>query len=348
MRSVGTCRCVRELGVGDLLDGYRVLGHVARGGMACVYRAIDEATGEAVALKVPHLHYEADVVCFDRFRREEELAGWLAHPGLVRALPTRRPKSRVYLVLEWVEGESVAERLARGGPFPVERALEVARQLADILVYLHARGIVHQDVKPANVLLDRAGRVRLLDLGIAHVETARKLALSGLTASIGTPDYMSPEQLRGSRGDARADLYALGTMLYEMLTARLPWPGADWEERARERRLGAPMPPSAYVPGLAPGVEAIVLRALEPDRRDRYRTAAEVLEHLRDPGAVPARAPAPARAHRRARVDVRLAAAVAAIVAALSLVAGTAWLAHRRGIETRAADAAERAAAAHK
>jgi serine/threonine-protein kinase len=334
---------VRDLVVGDLLDGYRVEAALARGGMASIFRAVDEASGDVVALKVPHLRYEADVVFYDRFRREEEIALRLDHPNLVRALPPRRERTRVYLVLEYVAGVSLAQRLRERGALPPDEALELARQTCEALVYLHGHGIAHHDVKPENVVLTAEGRVKLLDLGVAHLETARRLTVSGLSASIGTPDYMAPEQLRGRAGDARADLFALGTMLYELLTGRLPYAGADWEERLRAKRLEDPTPPSAHLPGLSPALDAVVMRAIQPAVADRYQAAADLLADLRSPPAVAPGAP-PRRPGRR-RVDLRLLGAVAAIVAGLSLVGGAAWLGHRRGIEAVPSAAAPASAA---
>jgi serine/threonine-protein kinase len=214
------------------------------------------------------------------------------------------------------------------------QAVEIARQVCDALVYLHAHGIHHHDVKPDNVVLAADGRPRLLDFGIAHLETARKLTVSGLSASIGTPDYMAPEQLRGRPGDARADLFALGTMLYEMLTGRLPYVGADWEERLRAKRVEEPTPPSAHAPGLAPALAAIVTRAIEPEVEDRYQTAVDLLADLREPPVLePAAPPRRRRARRWLRIDWNLVGAIAAIAAALALIAGAAWLSHRRGLE---------------
>lgn len=330
---------MHDLDVGDVLDGYRVEALVARGGMASIFKAVDGESGDTVALKVPHLHYEADVVFYDRFRREEEIALRLDHPNLVRALPLRREKTRVYLVMEYVSGTSVADLLRQSGALPPVRAVEIARQTCEALVYLHAHGIVHHDVKPSNVLMTVEGRVKLLDFGIAHLDTARRLTVSGLAASIGTPDYMAPEQLRGRVGDARADVFALGTLLYEMVTARLPYAGSDWEERMRAKRLEGPIPPSAHAAGLAPALDAVVMRAIEPDVADRYQTAADLLADLRDPPVIVPGA-LRHRARPRRRIDVRFVGAVAAIVAALTLIGGAAWLSHRRGVETATAPSA--------
>ncbi|BDG04736.1 serine/threonine-protein kinase [Anaeromyxobacter oryzae] len=324
---------MRDPGVGDVLDGHRIEALLARGGMASVFRAVDEASGDPVALKVPHMQYEADVVFYERFRREEEMALRLDHPNLVRARPPPREKTRVYLIMEYVDGVSLAELLG-GGPLPPAQAVEIARQSCDALAYLHAHGVVHRDVKPGNVLLTREGHVKLLDLGIAHVETARRLAITDLSASIGTPDYMTPEQMQGRAGDARVDLFALGTMLYEMLTGRLPYAGGGWEARARAKRLGAPTPPSAHVPELHPGLESIVMKAIDPVLEERYASAVDLLADLRDPSAVAPRDLTRAAVRRTPRLDPRPVAALLAILAALSVVGGVGWLAHRRGLET--------------
>jgi serine/threonine protein kinase len=211
-------------------------------------------------------------------------------------------------------------------------------------VYLHACGIVHRDVKPANVLLTRHGQVKLIDFGIAHVSAARRLTISGLSRSLGTPDYMAPEQIRGRTGDARTDVYALGTVLYQMLTGRLPFPDDAPDALLGGKRDQDPAPPSTYAPGLDPALEAIVLRAISLDPRDRHATALDLLEDLRDPASAAARAPAPRSpgAPRRAS-SRRLLAAFAAVAAALTLLGWLAWLSHRRMLETAAETTSRRA-----
>jgi serine/threonine-protein kinase len=337
---------VRDLVAGDPLDGYRITALLARGGMAAIFQAVDEESGETVALKVPHIQYEADVVFYERFRREEELAQRFDHPNLVKARASRREKSRVYLIMEYVEGASLAALLGEGRPLDAAEAIDIARQTCDALAYLHGQGVVHRDVKPGNVLLTPRRQVKLLDFGISHLDTARRLTISGLSASIGTPDYMAPEQLRGRAGDARVDLYALGTMLYEMLTGRLPYAGSDWEARARAKRLEDPTPASTFVPGIDPALEGIVMRAIAPGLDDRYGTAAELLLDLRNPSAAMPRAEARRNARPRRRIDPKRVAAVVAVAAALCGVGGIAWLSHRRIVETAAANALDRTAGA--
>src|SRR4029077_145458 len=144
------------------------------------------------------------------------------HPNIVRVLAPEQ-KSRLYLVMEYAEGRSLRAILSTKRRFPVDEALNIASQIAGALVYMHERGIVHRDLKPDNVILDAQGQVKLLDFGISMDESARRLTWFGLTPPIGTPDYMAPEQVRGRRGDARTDIYALGTMLYEMVTGEAPY-----------------------------------------------------------------------------------------------------------------------------
>jgi eukaryotic-like serine/threonine-protein kinase len=326
---------VRDPQVGDVLDGYRLVELVARGGMSHVYRAVDPATGAAVALKIPELRFEADVTCHERLRREEELAAAFDHPGLVRALRPAGPRSRQYLVLEYVDGAPLSEVLRQRGPLPVPEALELARQTCEALAWLHARGVVHCDVKPGNVLVTRGGEAKLIDLGIAHVADARRLGLAGLSAPFGTPDYMPPEQMRGRARDPRVDIYALGTMLYELVTGRLPFSGADWQAVARAKRRDDPVPPSAHLPELDRAVEAIILRAIEHAPADRYATAAELLVDLRDPGAVAPRAPRRPRSRWR-RLDPRPLAAAAAVAAALGVVGWIGWRVHLKVAEASA------------
>jgi serine/threonine-protein kinase len=231
-----------------------------------------------------------------------------------------------------VEGVQLAAWLEGGRALPVPQALDIARQACEAIAYLHARGIVHRDVKPGNVLLTAAGQVKLLDFGIAHLQAGRRFTLAGGGASFGTPDSMAPEQAAGRVGDARVDVYAVGAMLYQMVSGRLPYAQDDWEARLRAKRVDAPTPLSQHVPDVDPALEAIVMKAIAPRPEDRHGTAVDLLAELRDPSAVSRRG---TPSGRRPPADLRPFAAAAAIAGALTLVGWVGWLSHQRILESR-------------
>ena len=277
---------MREVNVGDKLDQYELTELIARSGMASIFKAVDQLNGGAtVAIKVPYLQFESDVVFFSRFEREEQVGRRLDHPNIIKVLTPAR-KSRMYIAMEYVEGVSLRAIMRDKQPLETEKALDLARQICEALVYMHSQGVVHRDLKPENILITDEGRVKIMDFGIALDESARRLTWSGLSSTIGTPDYMAPEQVSGRRGDARTDIYALGTILYEMLTTSLPYSGENVYSVMRAKTNEDPQPPSAFRPDLDPHLEEIILRAIERQPRNRYATAGEMLEDLRDPPRV--------------------------------------------------------------
>jgi serine/threonine-protein kinase len=332
---------MRELLVGDRLDQYQLVELLARSGMASIFKAIDTLSGQPVALKIPHVQFESDVVFSERFRREEEVGQRLDHPNVVKIL---RPaeKSRMYMAMEYVDGKSLRAIMRSKEPLPVEKALDVARQLTDALQYLHENGVVHRDIKPENILLTAGGQAKILDFGIALFAAERRLTWTGLSNAIGTPDYMAPEQIRGRRGDPRTDVYAVGTLLYEMLTCELPFESANPRALLRAKTTEDPRPPSYYVPGFDAHLEAIILRAVARDPRDRYGSAKQLLADLRDPSAV---APWDPTTRRRGRGMALLPRRVALAVIVLAVLAGLAslvWLTARRVAEGEGPPAAAR------
>jgi serine/threonine protein kinase len=276
---------MREAIAGERLDQYELTELLARSGMASIFKAKDLRSSATVALKVPHMQYESDIAFYQRFEREEIIGQKLEHPNIVRVL---RPesKSRMYLVMEYVEGSSLRAIMAQRKRMPVAEALDIARQICRALVYLHENGVVHRDLKPENVLITAEGQVKLIDFGIARDEAARRLTWAGLSSTIGTPDYMAPEQVRGRRGDARTDIYSLGTILYEMITGELPYTGANAHAVMRAKMDEDPRPPRDVLPDIDPNIEEIILRAIDRSPRERYASAAEMLADLEDPSKV--------------------------------------------------------------
>jgi serine/threonine-protein kinase len=242
-------------------------------------------SGATVAIKVPYLQFESDVVFYGRFQREEAVGRRLDHLNIIKVL-TPRHKSRMYIAMEYVDGISLRAIMRNERPLKTERALNFARQVCDAMVYMHSQGVVHRDLKPENVLVTAEGRIKIMDFGIALDESARRLTWSGLSTTIGTPDYMAPEQVSGRHGDARTDVYALGTMLFEMLTGNLPFGGTNVYAMMRAKTGDDPQPPSRFVPDIDPHLEEIILRAIERSPRNRYPNAAEMLADLNAPERV--------------------------------------------------------------
>jgi len=274
---------VTLLEAGECLDHYRLDALVAQGGMASVYRATDIRTGRQCAIKIPHQAAECDIAGYDRFQREAAICRELDHPGVLKAI-SEEGQTQVYMAMEWVDGQSLRQILSREGRLPVERAKRIALAVCSALEHIHTHGVVHRDLKPENVIIDSSDdHVKLIDFGIARKSGSRRLTFGKLSNVMGTADYISPEQVRSRRGDARSDLYSLGIMLYEMLTGETPFDGDNPFAVMNARLHDSIRPASEIVAALPRQFDAVLQRALERDPDRRYVSASEFaydLEHL--------------------------------------------------------------------
>lgn len=273
------------LSAGDMLDHYRLEAEIARSGMATLFRGKDLRSGRTVAVKIPHAGMENDPVLAERFRREQEIGQELDHPGVVKTIADEE-RSRPYMVLEWVEGRLLRTVLNEERRLPADRAMALTLRICDALDTMHKHGVVHRDLKPENIMVGEGDRVTIIDFGIAMKEDARRITHVGMSPALGTPDYISPEQVKGARGDQRSDIYAVGVMLYEMLAGQPPFTGPNPLAVMNERVLHDPEPVRKLNPAISAQVEEILRRAMERDPRHRYATAAEMSWELEHPELV--------------------------------------------------------------
>ncbi len=273
------------LEAGDVLDHYRIEDTVSHSRMSTLYRATDLRDGRQVAIKVPLEEMEADPILIERFAREEQIGQELDHPGIVKTF-NGEGRSRRYMVIEWVQGKLLRTILNEEGKLPIERAVKLSIEICDALDTMHKHGVVHRDLKPENIMVCEGDRIKIIDFGIAMKEDARRLTFTDMSSVLGTPDYISPEQVKGQRGDQRSDIYALGAMLYEMLTGQPPFTGPNPLAVMNERLLIDPKPVRELNAEISPEIEEVLFRALERDPRHRYATAAEMAWELEHPELV--------------------------------------------------------------
>jgi serine/threonine protein kinase len=286
-------------------DRYRLGERIARGGMGSVYRAVDGNLGREVAVKVLRRELADDPTFLERFRREARAAAALSHPGVAGVYDYGELGGSAFIVMELVEGETLAERIAAGGPLPWPEAFAIGEQVARALAAAHAHGLVHRDVKPANVLLGRGGRAKVTDFGIAKAASSATLTRTGMV--LGSANYVAPEQAKGEDVGPAADQYSLGCVLFEAVTGRPPYGGANPVAIATQH-VSSPVPdPRQELPDLPLPAASLIRQALAKHPDERFASASSMAEALtaataptapthdppdaREPGVPPPRPP---------------------------------------------------------
>jgi serine/threonine-protein kinase len=258
---------MKALAIGTTLGSYRITGRIGAGGGGEVWKAVDVALDRLVAVKALRADRLADAAEVERFREEARTLARLDHPNVAVLHALLEEAGALFMVMEYVDGETFAARLRRGGALALDDAFALFHQALDGVAHAHAAGVVHRDLKSSNLMVSRRGVVKVMDFGIARVGGARRLTRAGKL--VGTPEYVAPEQVRGEPATLRSDVYSLGIVLYELLTGRLPFRGGAEFEVLRAHLETPPQAPATLGVELPPGLEDALLRALEkqPERR---------------------------------------------------------------------------------
>jgi serine/threonine-protein kinase len=282
------------------LGGYVLEEELGRGSMGSVYRGTQRALGRDVAVKIFSPHLAHDPSFPTRFLREAQIIARLNHPHIVHIYDAGQQGEVLYFVMEWVQGPTMGSLLRLDGSLPPHLAVEYVAQVADALdAAYQACGVIHRDIKPENLMLDRWGKMKVLDFGLARVPGLPPITT--WNTLIGSLAYTAPEQIRGQHLDNRSDIYALGVVLYEMVTGSLPFAGRTLQELAQAITSGQLLPPTELMPDMSPELEQILLTALATNRDERFAQAALMADalralHLRAPGSPPATRPFAERA----------------------------------------------------
>jgi len=302
---------------------YRIVRLLGQGGMGAVYLARDLELGRDVALKVVAPHLAGDPELLERFRREVQLSSEVTHANVLRVFDLGTADGVVFLTMQYIEGRTLADLLRVERPLPVDRAVALFRQIGEGLDAAHERGVLHRDLKPDNVMVDVAGHAFLTDFGLATTGAVSRMTRAG--AVLGTPHYMSPEQVKGQAVDARSEIFSLGVLLYEMLAGVLPYDGDTIFEVMMRRTRAPPRPVRELNDEVSPALQRVLDRCLAIDPRQRYGSVKELLADLE------AGAPRAGRPRLAGRPGWRRVAAAAGLALGLAALAGGAWWQWSRG-----------------
>jgi serine/threonine-protein kinase len=262
-------------------DKYKVLSSLGHGGFASTFLADDMEADRKVVIKIPHIEQLGDPAVYERFRREVAIGKLLNHSDVPNALAMSEGNPP-YLVLKYVEGQLLAKVLEEKGKFPVDQTIKLVANLLDALHYCHERGVYHRDIKPENLVLSPDGHLKILDFGIALMDGAPRVTWRGFSGLMGTPEYMSPEQIKGERGAAKSDIYAVGCLIYHMLSGSPPYTGDNPLTIMYQHMTKTPEPLSPKI-AMHPGIWSAIRRALRRRKEERYDSAEEMANDLRYP-----------------------------------------------------------------
>jgi eukaryotic-like serine/threonine-protein kinase len=272
-------------GPGTQIDHYEIIRQLGFGGMSRVFLAKDlKNEDQQVVLKFPNEDMIGNVAVFERYRREAEIGSLLHHPHVQLMLNTDEERSEHYLVVEYIKGRTLRQVFEERDqkPFPPVEAIRLAIQICDALAYCHEHGVLHRDIKPENIMVLEDGSVKIIDFGVALLEGARRVTWRGLSGTVGTPDYMSPEQIKGQRGTASSDIYAVGVLLYEMLSGQTPFEGENVFAVMNQHVSQDPPSLLEANPALSPELATVVMRAIRRDPEKRYQNMRDMLHDLQN------------------------------------------------------------------
>jgi len=254
---------------------YQIIEELGKGGMGRVYKVLDNEIGEKVALKLLNPDIAADSKTIERFRNELKTARQISHKNVCRMYHLSKEEGAPYIIMEYVRGEDLKSMIRMMARLSPGQTVSIGRQVCEGLNEAHRLGVVHRDLKPQNIMIDRDGNVKIMDFGIAR--TLRAKGITGEGVMIGTPEYMSPEQAEGKEADERADIYALGIILFEMLTGRVPFEGETPLSVALKHKTEAPPDPRKINTQIPNDLALLILRCLEKEKGERYQSAQELL-----------------------------------------------------------------------